>query len=1207
MASSSTGTTPLDLQKDTYIPIYNNKPGDYREWRARILLYKKKLDLQKKSKEACINLMTSLTGIAWRQIEHLVDKAAEAENGFDLVLAELDKTFKYDDQVEMPRAFEKFFYGCNRRDGQTLINYVADHREALMEVEKHGISIPDRVAGWILLRRSGLSTEQKQMVQGRAADFKQTSVVEALYFLFGQDYKGKASDGRSWKKSYGNRWNSRQLGYMTEELYDDGQEGWDEDAYWEQEEDDYENDQEPGEEDEEVYYTYPEENDFNEEIQEELDYQYEEAYATYLDARKHLSQLKASRGYYPVVALADSSMTPMAASSQAPHVPKGGKGKGKGRSGKGKGKNKNPPQKGSAGARASSALQCLKCLQYGHWASQCPQNNSKTSTPSTSPTKRAKTDGSAMMVRGMAKRHPRGLPSLSSFGWFGMQDGGASSVVIGHNTLMQVVDHMVRRGLSLDRYLFIPTNKTFGFGGDAQRQADWSCRLPVYIQGKTGYLECFVVEGSTPLLVGRPILQALKVCMNHATSKMTVMDSEEIDVPLGERGEYLLQLDSGVELDPHGTHVEFDYITDETLNTIDNYENLEDYPHIQEYLAATSRTPPTILMPEEETALEADEKEESEVESPSTLAEDEDATAVRKPITDKLIKTLHMNFNLFSRQRRSKIEKALNAYDKGKLVFWEVYCGSGNLSQVMMSHGWEVKMFDIHSGWDFEKSDHRRQFLQMLEKACPDFVWLSPPCTAWSSLQFLNVATDAQRQALQEEQTFQEATNLKFTKRVFQKQQREGRHSGFEHPRRASSWKTKTLTTMPGHDAVFDQCQYGCTLPDDEGYDQYIKKPTQVRCADKNMAVELCAQCSGDHYHLPIEGSSPLCGNRAKAAAVYQPQLCEALAHSINQIFAYKGETALAAQGTKRPAEIPAEWDEEDADEQHPQPSEPVDHEDQPDSQQRGVLSRLQDEDWQKAKRTIQRLRRNLGHPTKKELIRLLQNKNAASALIEAAQQHECGLCDLYRQPAGVPVSSMPKNSNFNERVQADALWITVPGKKHQVPVLMMSDATTRLLAARVLPHGEKSEEFLKQLERGWIRFFGPMRILQVDEHRAWSSDAAREWCTEQGVQLVISPGQAHTRLAILERRHQVTRRALELFLKGNPQIASSPDALTTAINYVIPQVNRTPNVCGFSPIQWTLPLGSQVVLRTTLIQKATPGVLCIYLCVLAMVHGLCW
>ena len=112
MSSSSFPSSPspgVDIVKDSYIPVFSNKPEDYREWRARIALYRRKMEIQKKE-EACINLMTSLTGIAWRQIEHLVDKASEDKDGFDLILRQLDQTFKYDDQVEMPRAFEKFFY-----------------------------------------------------------------------------------------------------------------------------------------------------------------------------------------------------------------------------------------------------------------------------------------------------------------------------------------------------------------------------------------------------------------------------------------------------------------------------------------------------------------------------------------------------------------------------------------------------------------------------------------------------------------------------------------------------------------------------------------------------------------------------------------------------------------------------------------------------------------------------------------------------------------------------------------------------------------------------------------------------------------------------------------------------------------------------------------------------------------------------------------
>ena len=114
-------------------------------------------------------------------------------------------------------------------------------------------------------------------------------------------------------------------------------------------------------------------------------------------------------------------------------------------------------------------------------------------------------------------------------------------------------------------------------------------------------------------------------------------------------------------------------------------------------------------------------------------------------------------------------------------------------------------------------------------------------------------------------------------------------------------------------------------------------------------------------------------------------------------------------------------------------------------------------------------------------------------------------------------------------------------------------------------------EDYIRQIEKAWINFFGPMKVLQVDEHRAWSSDQMREWATEQGIKLVISPGQSHTRLAILERRHQVTRRAVSLFLDSNPDIAKAQDGLKIALNYVVPQLNRMPNVHGYSPLQWVL------------------------------------
>ena len=35
----------IETMKDTYIPVFNNRVNDYREWRQRIMLYKRKLAL----------------------------------------------------------------------------------------------------------------------------------------------------------------------------------------------------------------------------------------------------------------------------------------------------------------------------------------------------------------------------------------------------------------------------------------------------------------------------------------------------------------------------------------------------------------------------------------------------------------------------------------------------------------------------------------------------------------------------------------------------------------------------------------------------------------------------------------------------------------------------------------------------------------------------------------------------------------------------------------------------------------------------------------------------------------------------------------------------------------------------------------------------------------------------------------------------------
>ena len=903
-ASSEGQTVGVETMKDTYIPIFNNSPGDYKEWRSRINLYRRKLDLQGKSKEAVINLLTSLSGVSWKQVEHNVESFIEDKDGFDKVLAVLDKAFKYDDRVEMPRALEKFFYTMGRRGDQTLMAYCADHREALRQLEKHGITIPDNVVGWLLLRRSGLTLEQKQLIQSREPSLAADKIEENMYFLLGQDYKGRAGDDRKWVKGRdrhahrGHLWRPRtSYGYAAEELYeaDDFEEPddayFDDEAYIQEDDDPSSYGADSWEEvsmaEEEAHYAGQDGDEG------EQDPDLEEAYATYLDARRQFANLRAARGFYPIVALGPDATT-SSSGSQYPRPPSSGggskgKSKSKGRAGgKGKGRGYAGPagSKGHGtikhrGQSAMSPPPCFLCGRPGHTPSQCPNSQQARSSPtsSTSPSKRSKTDQSANMVADTSYHAEDGKPALGPDGWFGIQDGGASSMVCGHETLMNIIDYMSDHGLKTSRYQFMATDKTFAFGGDARRSAEWSVRLPVYIKGQHGFIECFVVNGATPLLIGRPILAALEVKTDYAQSKVSVLGSAWEDAVFGARGEYLLRLDEGVDTDPNGDHIFFDYVTDETHGCLHHAYDPVDYVTLEDYLVATGRRAPERAYYNNVEGAGCPPRAEPAVDIPARSKD------ITREITPKLLKSIHHHYDFMENQRAKTIENIMEAHEKGIPLMWEVYSGDALLACTFKKRGWRVMTFDLLNGWDFEKTKTRREFLELLDKVCPEFIWLAPPCKKWSTLQNLNLHTLAQIEALEAERDFQEATHLTMCKKAFVKQWREGRDAALEQPRYAVSWKTKTLDELPGWRSNCDMCQFGAMLPDDEAMMQYIKKPTSLLWTNEMAAAQMSMECDDDHYHLPIEGSSPGIGNRARASGRYQEGFCEAVVNTVVHIY----------------------------------------------------------------------------------------------------------------------------------------------------------------------------------------------------------------------------------------------------------------------------------------------------------------------------------
>ena len=171
----------------------------------------------------------------------------------------------------------------------------------------------------------------------------------------------------------------------------------------------------------------------------------------------------------------------------------------------------------------------------------------------------------------------------------------------------------------------------------------------------------------------------------------------------------------------------------------------------------------------------------------------------------------------------------------------------------------------------------------------------------------------------------------------------------------------------------------------------------------------------------------------------------------------------------------------------------------------------------------VGRLHKNLGHPSAATLLRMLGRIQATDDVIKAAKGYMCKHCYHRAKPSQVLPSAGISSRSFNNRFVVDSAWIQL-GKDRQCIL-------TRYTTVRIL-NSEKAPEFVKGLERSWIRHFGVPKCLRVDSAKGWEAKAVRDWCADKGNILEVALTEAHNWLGVVERKHQViVRRSLELYM----------------------------------------------------------------------------
>ena len=69
--------------------------------------------------------------------------------------------------VELGSIFDTFFFKVQRKPNQSLLDYVTDFHQALRDVQRLKVDLPEEITGWLMLRRAALAKDQQHLVQSQ--------------------------------------------------------------------------------------------------------------------------------------------------------------------------------------------------------------------------------------------------------------------------------------------------------------------------------------------------------------------------------------------------------------------------------------------------------------------------------------------------------------------------------------------------------------------------------------------------------------------------------------------------------------------------------------------------------------------------------------------------------------------------------------------------------------------------------------------------------------------------------------------------------------------------------------------------------------------------------------------------------------------------------------------------------------------------------
>ncbi|CAK9094309.1 unnamed protein product [Durusdinium trenchii] len=452
-------------------------------------------------------------------------------------------------------------------------------------------------------------------------------------------------------------------------------------------------------------------------------------------------------------------------------------------------------------------------------------------------------------------------------------------------------------------------------------------------------------------------------------------------------------------------------------------------------------------------------------------------------------------------------------------------------------------------------------------------LWFSLPCTKWCRWSHLNYRTEEGRAQL-EKYRRRERRMLWMAAHFIEEILNEDEEVDiyFEWPWPCEGWNQHPIEyihkILANHGREWlpcriDGCNYGLRASDESG--GFLKKQWRVMTTNEQFHSKFkCKVCPGGHSHTWIQGIET-------AKSSYYPwRLCKSIALAWRQEYVSDRNLKLVFAQEDQPEMITLEEELHHLEElPHVLPALQAEP-----SSSSSSLSPSKEE-LQKWQARLSHFHKAAGHPTARNLARLVRDAGCPAWKVQSALEHQCETCKSLKlcgtSSGQIPPAATHPLPGAWECIGLDTAEWLVPGQQKKARFILIIDLATKLRAVKLIKEypelamqPESSEEIIEGLVHGWLAHFPKPKLIVADNAKSFVSARFHELCEAENIQLHFPPEKepwSHgiVEAAIADIKHVASAIQLEA-LDNTPALS-----LTLAAS----ALNGTEFTAGYSAHQW--------------------------------------